>query len=236
MTVPTLPSVALAQRAERWFGHPGRVLDVLPLTAGLLQVELVVDHLRNRPWSPGQEVEFRVDARAFRHYTPAVVDPATGRLEIVFSLDADGPGTRWVQGLAAGDDVAMMGPGGGLRRRPRPQQLLLGDATTLGLFAALLRDRAASRYDGAVEVAAGDEDAAAALVPGLTVLTRQAEPGVALLDWLGEHPPHRPDEVAACLAGHVPTMQRLRGRLLALGLSRRAVSLKAHWSTGRQGL
>jgi hypothetical protein len=43
-------------------------------------------------FTPGQEVEFRVDQRCFRHYTAAAFDSLLGEVDVVFYLHGDGPG------------------------------------------------------------------------------------------------------------------------------------------------
>lgn len=237
--MPSLPA-PLAARAERWFGRPAAVVEVTELSPGLVRVGFLGPHWRGRPWIRGQEVEFRVGDREFRHYTAADVDPDRGRFDVVFVRHGEAPGTAWLAGLDVGTEVGVMGPGGGLRRGLDRRELFLGDATALGLFAALIPTAGDAR--GAVEVPAADVAAAAALVPDLAVVATGAAPGSALDSWLGVHaddlvrnddPP--PDQ--ACLAGHVGTIDLLRRRIRTeLGLPRRAVVTKAHWTEGRKGL
>lgn len=229
--MPTLPSPRLAGAAERWFGRPGTVVSLDEPAPGLRRVGFEVPALRDKPWTRGQEIEFRVSERGFRHYTMCAVDPGSGLLEVLFALAADGPGTRWARGLALGDPVAVMGPGGGVRRQAGERELFLGDSTALGLFHALAPT--AAEATGAVEVPADTVPAARALLPGLDVLTEGAEPGEALLGWLGalDAPPPR-----ACLAGHAGTLQDLRRLLRERGLGRSAIATKAYWATGRAGL
>lgn len=233
--MPSLPA-PLAARAERWFGRPATVVEVVDLSPGLVRVGFVGPHWRGRPWVRGQEVEFRVGDREFRHYTPADVDPGRGRFDVVFVRHGDAPGTAWLTGLALGAEVGVMGPGGGVRREPDRRELFLGDATALGLFAAIVPTSGDAR--GAVEVPAADLGAAAALVPALDVVVAGAVPGVALDAWLDGHVADRepaPEQVS--LAGHVGTIDALRRRVrLQYGLGRRTVATKAHWADGKQGL
>lgn len=231
--MPTLP-VRLASASERWFARPATVDAVADLSPGLRRVAFTVPALADREWTRGQEVEFRVGERDFRHYTPAAVDPAAGRIEIVFVRHGDGPGAAWAEGLRDGDEVGVLGPGGGVRRTPGTRELFLGDGTALGLFAALAPT--AGSVSGAVEVPEADRAAAAGAVPGLAVLAAGPEPGAALAAWLREHlaVAERPER--ACLAGHVGTLTALRRDLREAGLPRGAIATKAHWATGRRGL
>lgn len=233
--MPSLPA-PLAARAERWFGRPATVVEVVDLSPGLVRVGFVGPHWRERPWVRGQEVEFRVGDREFRHYTPCEVDPARGRFDVVFVRHGDGPGTRWLAGLELGTEVGVMGPGGGVRREPDRRELFLGDASALGLFAALVPTSGDAR--GAVEVAAADLGAAAALVPALDVVVAGAVPGIALDAWVDGHLADRePPPEQVCLAGHVGTIDALRRRVrVQWGLARRAVATKAHWADGKEGL
>jgi NADPH-dependent ferric siderophore reductase len=47
-----------------------------------------------------------------RTYTPRRFDPATSTLEIQFVLHGDGPASEWAERAAAGDQIAVAGPGG----------------------------------------------------------------------------------------------------------------------------
>jgi NADPH-dependent ferric siderophore reductase len=237
--MPSLPA-PLAARAERWFGRPATVVEITELSPGLVRVGFAGPHWPGRSWVRGQEVEFRVGDREFRHYTPADVDPGSGRFDVVFVRHGDAPGTAWLAGLRVGSEVGVMGPGGGLRREPDRRELFLGDATTLGLFAALIPT--SGDASGAVEVPAEDVAAAAALVPDLAVVVTGAAHGSALDSWLGAHADdlvrgQEPPPEQACLAGHVGTIDLLRRRTRTeFGLPRRAVATKAHWTEGRRGL
>lgn len=232
--MPTLPA-RLAATAERWFGHPAVVTAVEDLSPGLRRVVFTGDALRGRRWTPGQEVEFRVADREFRHYTPTVVDPDAGVVEVLFADHGDGPGAAWARALAPGDDVGVMGPAGGIRGRITDRRLLLGDASTLGLFACFAAFGHGAVL-GAVEVPAGDVEAAAALVPDLHVLPAAADPGVALHEWTISHYVADPRRDQAYLVGHAQTIQALRTQLRAQGMPRAAITTKPYWATGRTGL
>jgi NADPH-dependent ferric siderophore reductase len=232
--MPTLPA-ALAAGAERWFGHPATVTGVEPLAPSLRRVTLHGEALRGRRYQPGQEVEFRVAAQHLRHYTPARYDTVDGSLDVIFCTHAPGPGSAWAAALQPGQPVAVLGPGGGIRRRAGTRPVLLGDATTIGLFIALLTaDPSSVEPVGAVEVAATNRAAAAALLPTLDIVTALDTPGAALRQWLADHTTLPADH--AYLAGHAQSIQELRTTLRNRGIPRTAVSTKAHWAAGRTGL
>jgi NADPH-dependent ferric siderophore reductase len=207
--MPSLPA-PLAARAERWFGRPATVLAVEDLSPGLVHVAFVGDAWRGRDWIRGQEVEFRVAGRDFRHDIPAEVDPGVGRFDVVFVRHGEGPGTAWLTGLASGQEVGVMGPGGGIRRDPDRRELFLG---------------AAARLVPTLDVVVAGDEPGAALDTWLDAHLYAVRTGDA-------PPPER-----ACLAGHTGTITALRRRVRAeFGLARTAVSTKVHWADGRRGL
>ncbi len=109
-----------------------------------------------------------------------------------------------------------MGPAGGLRGRTASRGSLLGDATALGLFGALTADGRGPAV-GAVEVPAPDVEAAASLVPTLTVVPSEAEPGVGLHGWAVAHYVADGSGDHAYLIGHAQTIQSLREQLRRAG-------------------
>lgn len=237
--MPALPT-RVAATAERWFGRPATVTTATDLSPGLRHVTLDVPDLARKHWEPGRDIEFRVSEREFRHYTAMNIDPATGAVDVVFGLTATGPGTAWARRLQPGDQIGLMGPGGGLKRPgDAARELFLGDATALGLGAALLREN--GPLTGAVEVPPADLAAAADLLPGLDVLAAGPTPGGALATWLEGHLqptagsstllPER-----ACLVGHAQSIQHQRELLRTAGMTRRSIVTKAYWATGRRGL
>lgn len=234
--MPELPTF-LASRAERWFGLQSSVAVVEPLSAKFCRVRFAGESLKGRRWEPGHEIEFRVDARALRHYTPASYDPAAGRIEVIFFLHGQGPGSAWASGLRVGQAALVMGPGnGGMSLLPGDWHLFLGDETTVGALHAMTTALAASvPVLGAVEVLGGEERMVAPLVPRLALLARRPTNGAALDEWLAEQqlPPGRG---AAYLLGHGQSIQRQRDALLARGLERKQIRCRAYWADGKRGL
>ncbi|MGF1662020.1 MAG: siderophore-interacting protein [Kineosporiaceae bacterium] len=236
--MPSLPA-PLAARAERWFGRPATVDAVEKLSPGLFRVSFSVSGLRGRPWTPGQEVEFRVDNRNFRHYTPASFDAATGAVDVVFTRGAHGPGSRWASALRPGDDAAVMGPGGGVRFDTGRAALIAGDATTVGLFCGLAA-AARAGVTGVVEVPEPDVAATRSLLPGLDVVAAEGVAGEAVSRWLSRWVTRRsaPADAPprAYLAGDARTLAPWRSQLTAAGHPRRDVVTKPYWSPGKAGL
>ncbi|MGL5809387.1 MAG: siderophore-interacting protein [Nocardioides sp.] len=206
------------------------------LSPRLRRIGLGGDELAGLKWRAGQEIEFRIGSRDFRHYTPAMYDPVNGRMEVIFSFGTSGPGTLWARQLRTADRLSLLGPGGGVRvDRARPLTLL-GDATTIGLFTALVAAGTAEiEGTGAVEVPPADVSTVRELLPSVDVIACETQPGRALERWIEERLP-LPTGARVVLAGHAQSIQRLRSRLRVAGHSSRDVTMKAHWSTGRRGL
>ena len=224
--MPSLPA-PLAARAEMWFGRPTTVTSIIELSPGLRRVTFHTPSMDAGLCVAGAEIEFLVSERDFRHYTP-IPGPAN-TYDVVFARSTDGPGTAWAHALRIGDTTQVLGPARSVKRAPR--ELLLGDATAIGLFAAMLAD--APGQVGAVEVPAGDRDAAAALLPGLDVVTTGERPGSALVAWLAATA-HRVHD-RAVLAGHAQSVQELRRMLRAAGTPRAAILTKASGPTASAG-
>jgi NADPH-dependent ferric siderophore reductase len=183
-------------------------------------------------------IEFRVDERAFRHYTPARYDTAIGELDVIFYLHGRGLGSAWAAELATGQEALVMGPGDvGIASPTRCDwHCFLGDETAVGALHALTTALpAGATVVGAVEIEAGEEAPARELLPQLAVLTRAPGNGDALAAWLtGATLPS--GRGAAYLIGHARSIQRLRDQLLARGLERRQIKSKPYWADGKRGL
>ncbi|MCP3059405.1 siderophore-interacting protein [Myxococcus sp. K38C18041901] len=235
--MPQMPAV-LANTLMPWFAKPSHVTHVEALSARLKRVRFEGASLRGVVHEPGHEVEFRVSATEFRHYTPSLLDAQHGIMEVVFYLHGQGPGSAWAQGLKAGDAVDILGPGGRLAVDPdADSHLFLGDETCLGLFQAMVRALPSPlRLSGAVEVEPGCEDWLEKVGVPLTAVTREpgGARGEALCAWLGRNVRK---EATCYLAGHAGSIVRLRQELLERhGLDKRALRSKAYWADGKRGL
>ena len=233
--MPEMPAF-LADVLEPRFARPAVVTDVCELGLRLRRVRFEGEALRGVAFRPGQEVELRVSPRAFRHYTPVAFDGRAGTLDVVFHLHGNGPGSAWAAALAPGSRANLLGPGGGFGLRPADTHVLLGDETTLGLFACLAA-AASGRVLGAVEVDTAEERSLPAAVGlRLPAVVRREPRGDALLDWLTDA--RLPVSPTTCfyLAGHTASIARLRAALLRLGWRRGNIRTKPYWADGKRGL
>jgi NADPH-dependent ferric siderophore reductase len=236
--MPEMPAF-LANVLEPRFARRAKVTEIVALAPRLRKVRLEGEALRGVAFRPGQEVEFRVSERAFRHYTPARFDPERGTLDIVFFLHGEGPGTTWVRQLRQGQQANVLGPGGrfGLLEGATTH-VLLGDETTLGLFACLSAS-APGRCIGALELADGAQGSPAwpSLVGlELPAVERIGGRGDALVRWIEANDILRSHDVCFYLAGHTGSIVRIREHLLRRGWPKRSIRTKAYWADGKRGL
>lgn len=238
--MPEMPAV-LANTLVPWFAKPTRVTSVETLAPRLRRVRFEGESLKGVRAEPGHEVEFRVGQTAFRHYTPSLMDPARGAMEVVFFLHGLGPGSTWAEGLRPGAEVDVLGPAGRLvLNRDARCHVFLGDETCLGLFVAMIQALPPSvDVRGAVEVAPGTEDWPGLVgLPLAAVVRPDGTPrGMALLTWLESGGVQSGTGATAYLAGHAGSIVMLRKELLdRRGFAKRDVRSKAYWADGKRGL
>ena len=234
--MPAVPKL-IADVFEPRFGRPCQVSQIDELDSQLRRVRFSGRALQGLSFRPGQEIEFRVDATAFRHYTPSAYDPVTGAFDVVFYLHDGGPGSRWAARLAVGDHARLLGPGGRFGLGYAATHVLVGDETCLGLFTALASSVApAHRVTGAIEVASG-RDHWPALAGAPVDAVHRTVRGAALRSWLAAAALDPRDMMMMIyVAGHADTVGMLRDVLRAQGWPRSAIRTKPYWADGKRGL
>lgn len=232
--MPELPAF-LADLIEPRFARRATVAMVLDLAPRLRRVRFQCDALRGSRVLPGDEVEFRVSDRAFRHYTVARFDVLTGTFDVVFFLHGGGPGSSWAAALRTGQSLSVLGPGGGLEPTEAPRRVFLGDETALGLFACLFESDERG-WAGAIEAGPEAGQLPTLVELGLLGISRSDRRGDALGAWLEQSSFGGARDTAFYLAGHAGSVSRLRRWLLASGVPRRNLRCKAHWADGKRGL
>ena len=229
------------------------------LSPGLRRLVLRSPELAGLATDPCDVTAFRVSRTDFRHYTPALLDPAgDGSAEVTIVVQRHGdhvahdvptPGHDLVEGLAVGDDVRLC-QWSSTRAfhwttEERPV-VLLGDATVISLALATDRRATAEGRDlmTVLEVPAPDVDAARTLLPEAVIVAADGEPGEATDAWLATNlvalralGRQGAGEPVAYLAGHGPSIQRQRAFLREhVGLDRRSVRTQPYWAPGKAGL
>lgn len=217
------------------------VASVAQLTPRMRRVRLVDESLTGLAAVAGQTLKIYVPDFASglpvaRDYTVRDYDPAGPCLDIDFVLHGEGPAAEWARRVQPGEALQFVGPSG--RYRPDPQvdwHLFAGDETALpaiqAYVAMLPADARALVY---IEVAGAAEQQA---IPGSTRQTvcwlhrGDGEPGTStLLDDALHAGPLPPGHGQIWLAGHTPTVRRIRAHLLNEGrVDRRALYVKGFW-------
>jgi NADPH-dependent ferric siderophore reductase len=110
---------------------------------------------------------FRPGNGRVRKYTIRRIDATAGRMEIDFLLhEPAGPGAAWAAAAKVGDELGLMGPGGGSIPLVG-QALLLGDETALPAIARALEEMPdGTDVTAVIEIAGPQEEQALALPPG----------------------------------------------------------------------
>lgn len=239
--MPELPEF-LANFLEPRFSKEVRIEKIEQLDSKLRKIEFQGEKLIGHRFRPGQEIEFRVSPRCFRHYTPSSFDSERGRFEVLFYLHDLGPGSKWAQARKEGEIVKVMGPGGKLSLREASRQVFLGDESALGLFVclsqAITQGHTKARVLGALELESGTESWPEKVSAPLDAVTRQAKRGTALIEWLQrasiEIESKTPTQFY--LVGHAASIVNLRKFLLGRGWPKKSILSRAYWADGKTGL
>lgn len=172
----------------------------------------------------GQEVEFRVSERAFRHYTPARFDPERGALDIVFFLHGEGPGTTWVRKLRQGQQANVWAPEADSRfcKVPRPTCCSVTRRRWDCSPACQPRrlDDVSARWRSQTE-RKGSPAWPSLIGLELPAVQRTGARGDALVRWIETNDIARSHDVCFYLAGHTGSIVQIREHLLHRGWPKR---------------
>lgn len=214
------------------------VTSVRALTPGMTRVRVAAERVRELGAVPGQTVKIYVPDLVTgdpvtRDYTVRAVDPAGPGLDIDFVLHGSGAAVNWVRGVQPGESLEFVGPSG--RYRPDPTvdwHLFAGDETALPAiqaYAEMLPADASVHLYVEIADAAEQQPVAGRTVHWLSRAGAPAGTGTRLDDALRavQLPPGRG---RIWLAGHTPTVRRIRAELLdRRGVDRRALYVKGFW-------
>lgn len=214
------------------FVHPGapRPLPRAGLDGVLDEHRVDVDAVRD---SLGPE-----HAPRLRSYTVRAFDPVALELTLDFVVHGDsGVAGPWAASARPGDELLLMGPGGGYAPDPAADHhLLVGDLSALPAIAvALERMPPGARVRVVVEVPGPEDQVELAAPPGVEVawVHQGAErPGVRLVEAVRELP-WLPGDVQAFVHGEAGAVRELR-RFLRLdrGLGLDRLSVSGYWRLG----
>ena len=221
------------------------VTSVTRLTPRMIRVRLGGEGLRGSAAVPGQSVKIYVPDPAGllvgRDYTVRDADPDQPSMDIDFVLHGDGPAANWARQVRPGQGLEFVGPSG--RYRPDPGadwHLFGGDESALPAILAMVgslpADALAVVYleiaDSAEEQPVSGPTRAevhwlhrAESVPGANTLLEDALRAAPLPKGQGR----------IWLAGHTPTVRRIRAHLLAeRGVDRRLLYVRGYWDRSGQ--
>lgn len=217
------------------------VASVWQLTPRMTRVRLTGERLAGIAAIPGQTMKIYfpdlLDARPVsRDYTVRDFDPARPSLDIDFVLHGAGPAADWARRAQPGEMLEFLGPSG--RYRPDPHadwHLFAGDETALPAiqaYAGMLPSGACAYLYLEIPDAAEQQPIPGPARPTVRWLHRHDVPAgtaTVLEDAVraAELPPGRGQ---IWIAGHTPTVRRIRAHLLdERGVDRRALYVKGYW-------
>jgi NADPH-dependent ferric siderophore reductase len=233
--MPKAP-VFLTSFRESTYGRPGQVVALRECAPGFVDLRIRAEPPAGG-WRPAHEIEFRVAPTLARHYTVSRVED-DGVIAVLVDMDADGPGTWWVQALRPAAEIVVIATRHRPMSLPGSRRLYLGDGSALGAIDAHAT-AATERPTVVIEVQPAAVPVLRGQYPGYTFLATTGEPGAVLDDWLTTAiaAGSLAQIDGAVLLGHAQSLQRQRRRLVQTGaLSRRSITVKPYWSTGKEGL
>jgi NADPH-dependent ferric siderophore reductase len=219
----------------------GTVATVAQLTPRMTRVRLVDESLVGLAAVPGQTLKIYVpdlvsELPVSRDYTVRDYDAARSSLDIDVVLHGEGPAANWARRVRPGETLEFVGPSG--RYRPDPHadwHLFAGDETALPAiqaYVAMLPANTCALVFIEVADAAEQQPIPSVARPTVCWLHRgDREPGTStLLDDALHAVPLPPGQGRIWLAGHTPTVQRIRAHLLnERGMDRRTLYVRGFW-------
>ncbi len=211
------------------------------LTPRMTRVRLVDESLAGLSAIPGQTLKIYVPDLASgrpvaRDYTVRDFNAAQPRLDIDFVLHGEGPAVSWARRVQPGETLEFIGPSG--RYRPDPSSdwhLFAGDETALPAIQAYVEmlpaDAGAFLYLEVSDASEQQPITGSARVTVCWLHRGDRAPGTSavLEDALrAERLP--PGRGRIWIAGHTPTVRRIRAHLLdERGVDRRTLYVKGYW-------
>lgn len=171
-----------------------------------------------------------------RTLTPVAADPDAGTLEVAVVIHGASRLSDWARGAAAGDPVAVSGPGRGHVLDPvAAHHLFVGDESALPAIRQLT-DALPAGATAQVIVEIATPEARLDLGDGVAVewVVADAAPGDAFVAAVAASV--LPADVRVWAAGEAAAVQRLRRHLFDdRGLDRARCTVRGYWKQGREG-
>lgn len=223
----------------RMIGLTVHVDEVEWLSGSIRRIRVAGPALVGRRLPVAGKVKVRVAPGVLRSYTPARRDEAAGWFDLIAHVHGGGAGSAWAAAATPGDAVVVVGPKQSfVVPSALSWALVLGDETTIGLWAAIQQARPTARLSGAVELDAGDAEALAGLgLAAVDAVHRGDVRGEGLHDWLSRAAlPVGPG--AVFISGHHRSAVGLQAavQVAVEAADRRDVEVvrKSYWGDGRK--
>ncbi|QIY89359.1 siderophore-interacting protein [Chryseobacterium gallinarum] len=216
------------------------VIHIENITNNLRRIRFAGD-LQDIHVEPAYAIGIRINERDFRNYSPFNFNRTEGTFDVLFHLhDTTSVGTRFVNGLSAGDSIKMLMPRGKRFFEPDAKiHFSIGDETSLG---SSLSIKEAAEESKALFICLHELKECSALEKLNLYGYHSAKNSTirvieALTDFLREEKEavfH--DSVTFYLTGNGGRMSLIRKFLKAKGVSPRCIKSQAYWIEGRKGL
>lgn len=217
--------------------HTGEVVAARQLTPRMRRVTVRTAALRAAALRPAQDVELHLRTesgrRVKRRYTIRHYRRDADEIDLDVVLHGAGPGARWGEVAAPGDEVRFQGPRGKLELRPASVHLLVGDESAVPAIASICEALPSQEAAVAVvEIENADEE-----VPVLAdvdwVYRDGAPPGGVDLLGAALRRTSAPTGARAYLLGETRAMVALRALLEERGVAHESIFVKGYWNLGR---
>jgi NADPH-dependent ferric siderophore reductase len=221
------------------------VTAVWQLTPRMTRVRLGGESLAGLAATPGQTIKIYVPDLATglpvsRDYTVRDANPAQPSLDIDIVLHGEGAAANWARRARPGQTLEFAGPSGRYRPDPRADwHLFAGDETALPAIQAyvgMLPATAQALLYLEVADPAEEQPMPGPARPRVCWLHRGGRPGgtLPLLEQAVRAAPLPPGRGRIWLAGHTPTVRRIRTYLLTeRGVEHSALYVKGYWDRRR---
>ncbi|MCE9622611.1 MAG: hypothetical protein K8R99_09730 [Actinomycetia bacterium] len=201
---------------------------------GFRLITLAGSGLAKHLWHAGDRISLRTPEDELRSYTPFDWDQKEGRARLLIVGLGSGPGTRFVHGLAVGDEVQLLGPKRSVNLDLERAPIIVGDETILGLCAAWSNahpDSPPIVLLEAIDVAACQAATLAIGVAPQVAVRDRASLVAATVEAVQANP-----AAPLILSGRAQTIAAIRRTLKHAGLSDHPVKTRAYWDENRAGL
>lgn len=213
----------------RFFFTNATVTDVSELGTNFRRIDMTGPDLAKARFTPGDKIQVFVMGEDMRTYTP--FNWRGDSASLIGFAHGEGPGSKWVQSVKAGDPIQFFGPRGSLDVGGiTGNVVVIGDETSLAVARAFSESKRVSVVLEAQQPQVTSEVCAKL---GLSQADVTSKGDVdTLFSRLSEH---LKAGATPYFTGRASTTQQLKQRLKAAGISFGGKT-KAYWADGKRGL